>query len=53
MYKNVVFSETIRLFELQFHMKTPYDKIAKFYTNCCGHMTKIADIPIYGKKTFI
>ena len=25
-------------------MKTPYDNIANFYTNCCGHMTKIADI---------
>ena len=30
----------------------PYDKLAKIYTNCSGHMTKIADIPIYGKKTF-
>ena len=29
-------------------MKTPYDKLAKIYTNGFGHMTKMADIPIYG-----
>ena len=29
-------------------MKTPYDKLAKIYTNCSGHMTKMADMPIYG-----
>ena len=28
----------------------PYDKLAKIYTNCSVHMTKIADIPIYGKN---
>ena len=27
---------------------TPYNKLAKFYTNCCGHTTKMAYIPIYG-----
>ena len=27
----------------------PFDKLVKIYTNCSGHMTKIADIPIYGK----
>ena len=48
-YYNIVFSETIRAIELKFHMKTPGDKLAKIYTNCCGHMTKMADIPIYGK----
>ena len=31
-------------------MKTPYDKLAKIYTNCSGHMTKMADIPIYDKN---
>ena len=29
-------------------MKTPYDKLAKICTNGFGHMTKMADIPIYG-----
>ena len=28
----------------------PYDKLAKFFTNYYGHMTKIANIPIYGKN---
>ena len=40
------FSETIRPIELNFHMKTPYDKLAIIYTNCYGHMTKMADMPI-------
>ena len=31
-------------------MKTPYDRLAKIYTNCTGHMTKMATTPIYGKK---
>ena len=30
----------------------PYDKLAKIFTNCSGHMTKIADIPIYSKNPF-
>ena len=35
--------------ELKFHMKTPYNRLANIYTNCYGHMTKIATTPIYGK----
>ena len=31
-------------------MKTPYDWLAKIYTNCTGHMTKMATMPIYGKN---
>ena len=31
-------------------MKTPYDNFAKIYTKFFGHMTKMADTPIYGKK---
>ena len=31
-------------------MKTPYDRLAKICTNCTGHMTKMATIPIYGKN---
>ena len=31
-------------------MKTPNDKLAKFLTICFGHMTKMADIPLYGKN---
>ena len=44
-----VSSETTRPTELKFHMKTPYDRLAKIYTNCTGHMTKMATTPIYGK----
>ena len=31
-------------------MKAPYDGLAKIYTNCTGHMTKMATMPIYGKN---
>ena len=30
-------------------MKTPYDRLAKIYTNRTGHMTKMATMPIYDK----
>ena len=33
-------------------MKTPYDRLAKIYTDCAGHMTKMATTPIYGKNPF-
>ena len=32
-------------------MTTPYDWLAKIYTNCYGHMTRMATMPIYGKNT--
>ena len=48
-YQNIVFSETIGPIELKFDMKTPYNKLVKIYANCFGHMTKMADMPIYGK----
>ena len=49
---NIVSSKTTRPIELKFHMTTPYDRLAKIYTNCTGHMTKMANTPIYGKKPF-
>ena len=48
-HQNIVSSETTRPFELNFHMKTPYDRLAKICTNCTGHMTKMATTPIYDK----
>ena len=36
--------------ELKFYVKTPYNKSAKIYTKYCGHMTKMAATPIYGKN---
>ena len=47
-HQNIVSSETARPFELKFHMKTPYDRLAKIDTNCTGHMTKMANMPING-----
>ena len=49
-YQNLVFSQTIGPIELKYHVKTPYDKLAKIYTKHFGHMTKMAATPIYGKK---
>ena len=31
-------------------MKTPYDRLAKIYTNCTGHTAKMATMFIYGKN---
>ena len=31
-------------------MKSPYDRLAKIYTNCTGHIFKMATTPIYGKN---
>ena len=50
MYYNIVFSQTIGPIELKFHVKTPYAKLAKMYTKFSGHKTKMAAMPIYGKK---
>ena len=49
-HQNIVSSETTLPFELKFHMKTSHDRLAKIYTNCTGHMTKMAATPIYGKN---
>ena len=50
-HQNIVPSETTRPFELKFHMKTPYDRLAKIYTKFTGHMTKMATTPIYNKNS--
>ena len=34
-------------------MKTPYDRLAKIYTKCTGHMSKMATMLIYGKTLYI
>ena len=49
-HQNIVSSEAYGPFEHKFHMKTPYDRLAKSFTNCTGHMTKMAMTPIYGKN---
>ena len=42
-------SQIIGPIELKFHVKTPYDKLAKMYTNYIGRITKMTATPIYGK----
>ena len=32
-------------------MTTPYDWLAKTSTNCYGHMTNLANPPMYGKHS--
>ena len=49
-YIKTVFSQTLGPIELKFHVKTPYDKLAKIYTKYFGHITKMAATPIYGKN---
>ena len=49
-HKNIVSSETTRPIELNFHMTTPYDRVAKICINCTGNMTKMTTMPIYGKN---
>ena len=50
-YLNIVFSETTWPIEIKIHMTIAYDLLAKIYTNCYGHMTKMATTPIYGKNS--
>ena len=49
MFKHIFILETIGPIELTLHTKSPYDRLANIYTNCSGHMTKVATMPIYGK----
>ena len=35
---------------VQFHVKTPYDKLVKIYTKYFVQITKMAAMPIYGKN---
>ena len=49
-YLNIVFSQNIGPIEVKFHVKTPYDKLAKIYAKYFGHITKMAAMPIYGKN---
>ena len=45
---STVFSESTGPIELKFHIKNPHDRLAKHYTTCSGHMTKVAAVPIKG-----
>ena len=47
---NIFSSETTASIEAQFHMESPWDGGTNVYSNGPGHMTQIADMPIYGKN---
>ena len=49
---NLFCSETAGSFKTNVHMKTYVRLGMKIYTNELGYMTKMAAMPIYGKKTF-
>ena len=43
-------SETAWPIKAKFYMEPPWEGGTKVYINGPGHMTKVAAIPIYGKK---
>ena len=45
-------SETTGPIETKFHTEPPWDRGTKVCSNGPGHVTKIAAMPIYGKKPF-
>ena len=46
------FSETAGPIEARFHVEPPWDGGTKVCSRGPGHMTKMAAMPIYGKKNF-
>ena len=51
-FSNLFSLETARLIEANFHVGPPWDRGMKICSNGPGHMTKMATMPIYGKKNF-
>ena len=49
-FSNIFSSETTGEIEAKFHMESQWDGGTKVYTRDLGHMTKMAAMPIYGKK---
>ena len=49
-FSNFFSWETVRLIEVKFHVAPKWDGGTKIYSNGPGHMTKMAAMPIYGKK---
>ena len=49
-FSNIFSSETTRAIEAKFHVEPPGDGGTKVCSNGPGHMTKLAAMPIYGKK---
>ena len=49
-FSNIFSSETTGPIEVKFYMEPPWDGGTKVCSNGPGHMTKMAAMPIYGKK---
>ena len=49
-FSNIFSSETTGPIKANFHIETPWDGGTKICSNGPGHMTKMAAMPIYGKK---
>ena len=49
-FSNPVSSETTGPIKVKFHMEPPWDGETKVGSTGPGHMTKMAAMPIYGKK---
>ena len=49
-FSNFFSRETARAIEAKFHVEPQWDRGTKEYSNCPGHMTKMAAMPIYGKN---
>ena len=47
---NIFFSETALPINAKFHVEPPWEGVTKVYINGPGHMTKMANMPIYGKN---
>ena len=47
---NVFYSETAWPIKAEFYVEPPWEGGTKVYIHGPGHMTKMADMPIYGKK---
>ena len=49
-FQTFFFSETARPINAKFHAEPPWELGKKVYINGPGHMTKMAAMPIYGKR---
>ena len=49
-FSNFFSLETTRPIEAKFHVEPPWDGGMKICSNCPGHMTNMAAMPIYGKN---
>ena len=49
-FSNIFSPETTGPIEATFHVEPPWDGGTKVHSNGPGHMTKMADMPIYGKN---